>query len=125
MAQKIEGIAARSSKSPPPTKMSITASPELLQKIRDNKEARNTVHPVDRLQLLKTFAERDYVPNTANLIDALLAIIDGMHTRICNLEETLLQPQSPPPPPTIRRLSAAEANAAIIAGIAEANTLRQ
>ena len=64
--------------------MSITASPELLQKIRDNKEARTTVHPVDRLRLLKTFAERDYVPNTANLIEALLAIIDGMHTRICN-----------------------------------------
>ena len=105
--------------------MSIAASPELLQKIRDNKEVRNTIHPMDRLQLLKTFAERDYVPNTANLIETLLAIIDGMHTRICDLEEKLLQPQSPPLPPAIRRMSAAEADAEITAGLAEANTLRQ
>ena len=69
--------------------MSIATSPELLQKMRDNKEVRNTAHPMDRLLLLKTFAERDYVPNTANLIEALLTIIDGMHTRICDLEEKL------------------------------------
>jgi hypothetical protein len=37
--------------------------------------------------LLKEFAERDYKPNTANLIDTLLEIIDGLHNRICKLEE--------------------------------------
>jgi hypothetical protein len=104
--------------------MSIAASPELLQKMRDNKEVRNTAHPMDRLQLLKTFAERDYFPNTANLIEALLTIIDGMHTRICDLEEKL-HPQSPPLPPAIQRLSAADADAQITAGITEANTLLQ
>jgi hypothetical protein len=104
--------------------MSITASPELLQKIRDNKEVRNTAHPMDRLLLLKTFAERDYVPNTANLIEALLTIIDGMHTRICDLEDTLqIKTEEIPPPPAIQRILA-DADTQITAGIADANSMR-
>jgi hypothetical protein len=66
-----------------------TDSPDLimLQKIRDNKDVQRTIHPIDRLMLLKEFAERDYKPNTTNLIDTLLEIIDGLHNRICKLEE--------------------------------------
>lgn len=58
----------------------------LLQKMRDAKDIRQTEHPIDKLQLLKSYASRDYKPNTENLIDALLSIIDGLHTRICELE---------------------------------------
>ena len=59
----------------------------MLQKIRDNKDVQRTIHPIDRLKLLQGFAERDYKPNTANLVDTLLEIIDGLHNRICKLEE--------------------------------------
>lgn len=64
-------------------------SPDLivLQKMRDNKDIRQTEHPIDKLKLLQEFAERDYKPSTANLINALLEIIDGLHNRICKLEE--------------------------------------
>ena len=66
-----------------------TDSPDLivLQKIRDNKDVQRTIHPIDRLKLLQGFAERDYKPNTANLIDTLFEIIDGLHNRVCKLEE--------------------------------------
>ena len=61
----------------------------LLQKMRDAKDIRQTEHPIDKLKLLKGFAERDYKPNTENLIETLLTIIDRLHTRLCNLEEEL------------------------------------
>ena len=58
----------------------------LLQKMRDAKDIRQTEHPIDKLQLLKSYAARDDKPNTENLIDTLLTIIDGLHMRICVLE---------------------------------------
>ncbi len=55
--------------------------------MRDSKDVRQTEHPIDKLKLLQEFAMRDYKPNTANLIDPLLDIIDGLHNRISKLEE--------------------------------------
>jgi hypothetical protein len=92
----------------------------LRRKISDNKKVHETTHPMDRLALLQTFAERDSDTNTATLINTLLTIIDGLHTRLCNVEEAQVQAQAPPTP-TLTADMAAE----IAAGIAEATALHQ
>ena len=62
---------------------------EILQKMVDIKTIKNIEHPIDKLKRLKQFADRDYDSNTVSLIDALLMIIDGLHERICKLDETV------------------------------------
>ena len=66
-------------------------SPDLIiyQQIRDAKDIRQTEHPIDKLQLLQEFAKRDDKPKMEALIATLLRIIDGLHTRICVLEEKI------------------------------------
>jgi hypothetical protein len=59
----------------------------LLQKIEDDKAVGGDMHPMDKLNTLHKFAMRDNKPNTANLLDTLMTIIDRLHDRICNLEE--------------------------------------
>ena len=61
----------------------------MLQKMVDKKTIKNIEHPIEKLKRLQQFADRDYDPNTASLIDALLMIIDGLHERICKLDETV------------------------------------
>lgn len=62
------------------------ASIEMLQATRDGKDLRQTAHPMDRLSLLLQMADRDENVQQKHLIDTLLTIIDGLHTRICELE---------------------------------------
>jgi hypothetical protein len=45
------------------------------------------MHPIDQLNLLLASANRGSDINIATLIEALLTIIDGLHNRICELEE--------------------------------------
>lgn len=45
-----------------------------------------STNPVDRLQNLLDVAKQKSDTQTAALIDALLTIIDGLHTRVCELE---------------------------------------
>ena len=45
------------------------------------------MHPIDQLNLLLTSAKNDGSTNIATLIETLLTIIDGLHNRICELEE--------------------------------------
>lgn len=44
-------------------------------------------HPMDRLEMLLTMATRDNNITQEHLIETLVAIIDGLHTRICDLED--------------------------------------
>lgn len=45
-----------------------------------------TAHPMDRMAMLLEMATRDDNVQQKHLIDTLLTIIDGLHTRICELE---------------------------------------
>ena len=46
-------------------------------------------HPMDRMETLLTMATRDNNITQKHLIETLLTIIDGLHARICNLEDQL------------------------------------
>jgi hypothetical protein len=46
-----------------------------------------TIHPIDRLKLIQELSNTNGDPLISNLIEALLTIIDGLHNRICELEE--------------------------------------
>lgn len=63
------------------------ASIEMLQTIRDDKDLRQTDHPMDRLMMLLDIAERDENVQQKHLVACLLEIIDGLHKRICELED--------------------------------------
>lgn len=52
----------------------------------DDKALCRTSQPMDRLQLLLSLARRDEDIQQKHLVDTLLAIIDGLHSRICKLE---------------------------------------
>ena len=45
------------------------------------------MHPIDQLNFLLESAKNDGNTSTATLIESLLIIIDGLHNRICELEE--------------------------------------
>ena len=45
------------------------------------------MHPIDQLNFLLESAKRDGDVTIVTLIETLLTIIDGLHTRICELEE--------------------------------------
>ena len=46
-----------------------------------------TIHPIDRLKLIQELSNANGDPLISNLIETLLTIIDGLHSRICDLEE--------------------------------------
>jgi hypothetical protein len=69
------------------------ASIEMLQTMRDDKDLRQTEHPMDRLTMLLTIAQRDNNVQQIHLVATLLNIIDGLHERICELETKALPPR--------------------------------
>ena len=62
------------------------SSVPMLQTMRDDKDLRKTDHPMNCLMLLHDMAERDNNVHQKHLVACLLEIIDGLHTRICELE---------------------------------------
>ena len=68
------------------------ASVSMIQAMRDDKDLRQTDHPMNCLMLLHDMAERDENVQQKHLVACLLEIIDGLHTRICELEAAKAQP---------------------------------
>jgi len=81
------------------------ASLSMLQAIRDDKDLRQTAHPMDRLSALLEMARRDGDVKQKHLIDTLLIIIGGLHTRICDLEEAAAEAAAEARPPTHRQIN--------------------
>lgn len=57
------------------------------QQSNDTIQFSSVENPMDRLELLRIIATRDQANGVASLIDTLLTIIDGLHTRICTLDD--------------------------------------
>jgi hypothetical protein len=81
------------------------ASIQMLQTMRDDKDLRQTAHPMDRLSVLLEMATRDEDVKQKHLINTLLIIIGGLHTRICDLEEAAAEAAAEARPPTHRQIN--------------------